>query len=144
MGMADESKSIRYSELKNLNDYESLVGKNVLIIDNIGMLSSLYQYANISYIGGGFGVGIHNTLEAAAFGVPVIFGPNYQKFREAKALVKLGAGFPITDADELSTAMLKLLDQASRESAGNIAAQYVQNEKGATEKIMNYLSTIMK
>lgn len=144
MGMADESKSIRYSELKNLNDYESLVGKNVLIIDNIGMLSSLYQYANISYIGGGFGVGIHNTLEAAAFGVPVIFGPNYQKFREAKALVKLGAGFPITDADELNDAMLKLLDQASRESAGNIAAQYVQNEKGATEKIMNYLSTIMK
>ena len=71
------------------------------MIDNIGMLSSLYRYSNVAYIGGGFGAGIHNTLEAAAFGLPVIFGPNYQKFREARELVAMQLGFCVNNAEEL-------------------------------------------
>lgn len=143
MGMAGEHEIIRYSELKQL---ESLYNTQyrILIIDNIGMLSSLYQYADITYIGGGFGVGIHNTLEAAAFGVPVIFGPNYDKFLEAKALVKLGAGFPINNAAELNAVMLKLENENSREQAGVIAKNYVQQQKGATEIIMSHLNKTIR
>ena len=76
----------------------------ILIIDNIGLLSSLYSYADISYIGGGFGRGIHNILEAAVFGTPVIFGPKYKKFREAKELIKLGGAFTIKNFVQLEKA----------------------------------------
>lgn len=72
---------------------EVIRSAQVLIIDNIGMLSSLYGYGNVAYIGGGFGAGIHNTLEAATYGIPVIFGPKYHKFQEAKDLIECGAGF---------------------------------------------------
>jgi len=144
MGMTGEHEIIRYSELKQLEPpYDKPY--RILVIDNIGMLSSLYQYADITYIGGGFGVGIHNTLEAAAFGVPVIFGPNYDKFLEAKALVKLGAGFPVNNAAELNAVMLKFENESNRKQAGFIAKNYVQQQKGATEIIMNFLNkTIMK
>ena len=132
--------AMKYSDLQNQlpKDFQAL------IIDNIGMLSSLYQYADIAYIGGGFGVGIHNTLEAAAFGVPVIFGPNYQRFREAKALIACGAGFTISDADELKTTMKELLDDNTRKTAGDAAANYVDQEKGATAKIASYVEKLMK
>src|SRR5690606_33990431 len=99
---------VRYSDLKN--DGLSSANKmlRVLIIDNIGMLSSLYQYGQIAYIGGGFGVGIHNTLEAAAFGLPVIFGPNYKRFLEAKMLISEKAAFSIKNEEELLEVMTKL------------------------------------
>src|ERR1700761_7645046 len=85
-----------------------------LIIDNIGMLSSLYQYGDMAYIGGGFGAGIHNTLEAAAFGLPVIFGPNYEKFKEAKDLIALQAGFSISNENELKKAVAYLMKDEER------------------------------
>lgn len=104
----------------------------VLIIDNIGMLSSLYQYGKIAYIGGGFGVGIHNTLEAAAFGLPVIFGPNYNKFQEAKDLIRIGAAKSISNADELIAAF----NHFNENQSGSIASNYVANKKGATDIII--------
>lgn len=108
---------------------------NILIIDNIGMLSSLYHYGKIAYIGGGFGVGIHNTLEAAAFGLPVIFGPKYHKFQEAKDLIALSAAKSITNADELAQAFEYFLQN----EGGKLAANYVAQKKGATEMIMEKL-----
>ena len=93
--------TIKYSQLTTHNS--TLTTHQTLIIDNIGMLSSLYQYGDIADIVGGFGVGIHNTLEAAAFGLPVIFGPNYSKFKEANDLVALEAGFSISNEEELKS-----------------------------------------
>ena len=138
--MTGDEKTIRYSSLKSA---QQISGREVLIIDNIGMLSALYQYGDIAYIGGGFGVGIHNTLEAAAFGIPVIFGPNYYKFIEAKELVRLEAGFSINNHTEIQTVMHKLQDLSFREKAGNTAKQYVDRERGATEKILSHLNKIM-
>ncbi len=120
-----------------------LLKAQVLIIDNIGMLSSLYQYGEIAYIGGGFGVGIHNTLEAAAFGLPVIFGPNYQRFKEAKDLVAIRSGFSINSADELKKAFLFLTEDETRyQNVSQQTKKYVQEHTGATEAIMNYINSI--
>lgn len=105
----------------------------ILIIDNIGMLSSLYQYGKIAYIGGGFGVGIHNTLEAAAFGLPVVFGPNYNKFQEAKDLISIGAAKSISNSEELVLAF----EYFNQNESGIIARNYVAEKKGATEMILN-------
>ncbi|MFD2161115.1 3-deoxy-D-manno-octulosonic acid transferase [Paradesertivirga mongoliensis] len=137
IGMA--GSSVRYSRLKNTTE----TNPQVLIIDNIGMLSALYQYADIAYIGGGFGVGIHNTLEAAAFGVPVIFGPNYQRFREARALIERRAGFTIKNAADLNAIMMKLQEPSERGRAGEMAKLYVETEKGATGKIMEYINILI-
>lgn len=130
-------EAVAYSQLESKGDNSP----QVLIIDNVGMLSRLYHYATITYIGGGFNKsGIHNTLEAAVWGKPVLFGPNYQKFKEARDLVARGAGFSITNASELTqraTTLLQketLLQQSSRS-----ASQYVAENKGATGKIMDYI-----
>ncbi|TAL59556.1 MAG: 3-deoxy-D-manno-octulosonic acid transferase, partial [Bacteroidetes bacterium] len=88
---------------------DKLEDSRVIIIDNIGMLSNLYQYADIAYIGGGFGAGIHNILEAVAFGVPVIFGPHHQKFPEANEIIEHGGGFCITDANDFNKVLELLL-----------------------------------
>lgn len=109
----------------------------VLIIDNIGMLSSLYQYGTFAYIGGGFGAGIHNTLEPIAFGLPVIFGPKYQKFREAKELVKTGGGFSVSNQLEFEKVFKQFDD--SREPASKAAVNYVEVNQGATEAIYQFL-----
>ncbi len=105
----------------------------ILIIDNIGILSSLYQYANIGYIGGGFGVGIHNTLEAAAFGLPVIFGPKYDKFQEAKDLIAIGAAKSISSEQELLFAFEHF---SANNKASADAKAYVEKKRGATEMII--------
>lgn len=111
-----------------------------LVIDNIGMLSSLYQYADIAYIGGGFGAGIHNTLEAAAFGMPVIFGPKYDKFKEAKDLIELQAAFSISSEEALlATAGSLMDDEIFRYRAGRTARKYVQDNIGATDAIVEYI-----
>ena len=123
--------SLKYAELDGNNSPQ------VLIIDNIGLLSSIYQYGKIAYIGGGFGVGIHNTLEAAAFGIPVIFGPNYDKFQEAKDLIQLGAAVSINSQDELNQAFLTLTESGY---AGLIAKKYVLENKGSTDQIFNRIS----
>ncbi len=105
-----------------------------LIIDNIGMLSSLYQYAKVAFIGGGFGAGIHNTLEAAAFGLPVVFGPKYTKFQEAKDLISIGAAKSIANEAEFFSAFEHF---KANEKASVDIKKYVENKKGATEMIVN-------
>lgn len=129
---------VRFSTLRTNPDHLS-DNLRVIIIDNIGMLSSLYQYARIAYIGGGFGVGIHNTLEAAAYGIPVIFGPNFQKFLEAKALIRNGGGHSIDNLDELRTIIKKLNYPELYERASNASRDYVAHNKGATRVILEHL-----
>ena len=110
---------------------------DVLIIDNIGMLSSLYRYGSVAYVGGGFGKGIHNTLEAAVYGIPVFFGPNYSKFIEAKELIKCGGAFSISTSEELSSQLNKILSGSSDGNRlGKAASDYVISNSGATDKIM--------
>lgn len=113
---------------------------SVLIIDNIGMLSSLYRYAEAGYIGGGFGAGIHNTLEAAVYGMPLFFGPNYEKFHEAKGLIACGAAFSIRSAEEFERRFLAAAaDSSTREALAAKARQFVKANGGATEKILSLL-----
>lgn len=124
------------TKFSSFNTQYAIRNTNILIIDNIGMLSSLYQYAKVAYIGGGFGAGIHNTLEAAAFGLPVIFGPKYDKFQEAKDLIAIGAAKSIENEKEL----LKAFEHFKvNEIAAADAKRYVEEKKGATEMIINKL-----
>jgi 3-deoxy-D-manno-octulosonic-acid transferase len=111
---------------------------DVLIINSIGLLSSLYKYANIAYIGGGFGKGIHNTLEAATFGLPIIFGPNYLKFQEAVDLIKQESSFSISSLNEFEIIINTLLrDNDLLKDKGNLSAQYVKQKCGASNSILN-------
>ncbi len=128
-----DKPAIRYSsaDINNINDYR------VLIIDNVGMLSSLYRYADIAYIGGGFGVGIHNILEAATFGLPVVFGPKFSKFQEAVDLVRAGAAFPVNNFGDLKNQFDKLLENLRYKEAGKISKDYVLSNQGATIKILD-------
>ena len=114
---------------------------NMLIIDNIGMLSKLYYYADITFVGGGFEEdGIHNVLEAAVYGKPVLHGPEYEKFAEAVELVETGAGIPISNALELEKVLNELWnDETLLKTKSEIARQYVYSKAGATEKIINYI-----
>ena len=116
---------------------------DVLIIDSIGILSSVYHYGNIAYIGGGFGVGIHNILEAATFGLPVIFGPNYKKFKEAVDLILQGGAFSIQNLKELKSAFNKLLtDQEYLENCSKICKNYVIGNVGSTQVIIKKVFNI--
>lgn len=134
--------TVRYSELTQVTKEQvaaKAANEQVLIIDNIGMLSSLYQYGQVAYIGGGFGAGIHNTLEAAAFGLPVIFGPKYQKFQEAKDLLSAGGGFAISSYSELKATYEDLQAGKNMERAGDAARSYVSRNTGATKIILEKL-----
>ena len=134
--------SVRYSELQAEGGAAADHAEaNVLIIDNIGMLSRLYRYATIAYIGGGFGEdGVHNVLEAAVYGKPVVFGPEYAKYAEAVSLVELGAAFSVPYALELEQVFNRLLqDTAHYEQCCKASAGYVNENRGATEKIMQYI-----
>ncbi len=133
-------EAVRYSTLSAMSPDEPAPAKRTLIIDNVGMLSSLYQYGKIAFIGGGFGAGIHNTLEAAAFGVPVIFGPEYQKFQEARDLIDTGGGFSVKNYAELDKIMDRLEDPGELERAGKAAAGYVAGKTGATAIILEELA----
>ena len=105
------------------------------------MLSSLYAYADFAYIGGGFGKGIHNTLEAAVFGIPVLIGKNYHKFDEAKALISEKASFVMEDEkDVIETGMRLISDEEFRKFAGERAANFVATNKGAVDNIMKQLN----
>jgi 3-deoxy-D-manno-octulosonic-acid transferase len=128
----------RFSHISHLISHISHL--QTLIIDNIGMLSSLYQYGDIAYIGGGFGAGIHNTLEAAAFGMPVIFGPEYSKFKEAKDLIAVKAGFSIANENELKGITDTLINEtAFYNNAAKKADDYVSEHVGATKMIVDYI-----
>jgi len=114
---------------------------NLLIIDNVGMLSRLYQYATIAYVGGGFGDdGVHNVLEAAVYGKPVVFGPVYEKFDEAAGLVNEGGGISIDGPISLEKALNSLLnDETERTSRGEAAKKYVHSNAGASKKIIQFI-----
>lgn len=110
---------------------------DVLIIDCFGLLSSMYNYGDVAYIGGGFGVGIHNTLEAAVWNMPVIFGPNNKKFQEAQGLLKSGGGFEINTYEDFSGLMSSLMnDETFLKQAGDKAGTYVAHLAGATDKVL--------
>ncbi|MDR2120905.1 MAG: 3-deoxy-D-manno-octulosonic acid transferase [Tannerella sp.] len=128
--------SLRISEINR----QSVAGKDCLIIDSFGLLSSVYRYGQMAYIGGGFGKGIHNTLEAAVYGIPVVFGPKYHKFKEAKDLIALGGGF--STADEAAFAGLTddfVAHPERRRKAGAIVGNYVERNAGVAEKIIDEL-----
>lgn len=133
-------KALRFSLFERYSAAE-VANAQVLIVDNIGMLSSLYGYGQLAYIGGGFGAGIHNTLEAATYGMPVIFGPKYYKFQEAKDLIEQGAAFSIEDAEGLNRVFDSLLQGDKLSYASSQAKQYVQRNAGATNIILKYLKT---
>ena len=128
--------AIRITQAEKGN--RSLQDFDCMIVDTYGMLSSIYRYGNIAYVGGGFGVGIHNVPEAAVYGVPVLIGPNHQKFREAEMLLHLGGCFEITSPDTFAMTM-KLLTQNedSRKKAGNAAGNYILSNAGAADKIFD-------
>lgn len=118
----------------------SAAAAKILLIDNIGMLSSLYRYGRIAYIGGGFGSGIHNILEAAVYGMPVIFGPRFEKFNEAKGLLEAGGAFTFTEAKALQQLLEKLSnDPAELERVSKIAGDFVYSNAGATGIIFEKL-----
>lgn len=108
----------------------------VLLIDNIGMLNALYRYGDLAYIGGGFGAGIHNTLEPMAFGLPVIFGPKYKKFREAVEMVQNGGAVSVNNAEDFRRAIVHFAEENHRRQARESALQYLRDNAGATEKIL--------
>ena len=113
---------------------------DVLIIDCFGLLSSIYRYADIAYVGGGFGVGIHNLPEAAVWGVPVFFGPNNQRFQEAQDLKECGGGVEIADYGDFRSKMEVFAGDTSKcEEAGRRAANYIKEKSGATEKVLSAL-----
>ena len=129
-------EAVLYSELVNGLSPKS----NQLIIDNIGMLSKLYYYSTIAFVGGGFNKGIHNTIEAAVFGNPVIFGPNYKKFREAIGLIENKGGISINNSEEFSEALALLLNNESElKERSESSRQFVMENKGATEKIISFI-----
>lgn len=113
---------------------------SILLIDNIGMLSSLYRYADVAYVGGGFGKGIHNTLEPAAYGIPVVFGNNFEKFAEAVRMVEKGAAYVVTSIRTFNEIINNLfLKEEIRHEAGRTAGIFVRENTGATDKILNYI-----
>ncbi len=120
---------IRYTQAEKA---EQLKDYRVLLIDNIGMLSSLYRYGRLAYIGGAFGAGLHNTLEPIAFGLPVIFGPKYQNFEEARYLVDQAGGFSVKDQNELEQVFQRLLDDTAYETAAIAARSYITQNRGAS------------
>ena len=126
--------TLRYTQCTSRTGYGS---RQVLILDTVGILASVYSYATWSYIGGGFGVGIHNTLEAATFGLPVAFGPNYEKFKEARDLVTLGAARSVSDYAQLREWFTPLRDnEVFLQKTSRIAKDYTTRHQGATSIII--------
>ncbi len=126
-------KVVRYTQTTP----EEAADADVLIIDCFGLLSSMYNYGDVAYIGGGFGVGIHNTLEAAVWNMPVIFGPNNKKFQEAQGLLKSGGGFEINNYEDFSGLMSSLMnDETFLKQAGDKAGAFVAHLAGATDEVL--------
>jgi 3-deoxy-D-manno-octulosonic-acid transferase len=129
-------KAIRFSEATAKN----VASAEILVVDSIGILSRLYRYASVAYIGGGFGVGIHNILEAATYGKPVVFGPNYMKFREAVELIAAGGAFTINSAGEFDSVINKFFnDDMFLKNSSATAKNYVERNRGATSIIMKFI-----
>ncbi|MDR0970342.1 MAG: 3-deoxy-D-manno-octulosonic acid transferase [Lentimicrobiaceae bacterium] len=130
--------NVLFSEINANDSYK------VLIINSIGILSQLYQYAYVAYIGGGFKKNIHNIQEAITYGCPVIFGPNYKNFNEATDLVQLGGAFAIDNQESFDNVMQRFItDETFRYQASDICKKYVDSQLGATKVIMNYLENVL-
>jgi 3-deoxy-D-manno-octulosonic-acid transferase len=131
--------SVRYSQLSEANPPTA----RLLLVDNIGLLSSLYFFGKIAYIGGGFGQGIHNTLEPAAYGLPIVFGPKYGKFEEAKWLVKNGGAFVVKNNEELMNVLSELQSEEVRNLASKTALDFIEYRKGATEATILKIKSLL-
>lgn len=128
--------TIRYTQA----DEKNIQKADCIIIDCFGLLSSIYRYGQVAYVGGGFGAGIHNVPEAAVYSIPVIFGPNHKKFKEAKELIIAGGGFSISKSEDFKLVMDRLLkNKEFLSKAGITAGQYIQNNSGASKKILKEL-----
>lgn len=128
---------VKYSKA----NMENISKADCVIIDCFGLLSSIYRYGEVAYIGGGFGVGIHNILEAAVYGMPVVFGPKFDKFKEAKELIANKGGYTIKNYEQMSTLFDRFItDKEYLKATGNIAGNYVSSNAGATEKILKDLN----
>ncbi|HEV8537489.1 MAG TPA: glycosyltransferase N-terminal domain-containing protein [Bacteroidota bacterium] len=129
---------IRFSEV---NDYHN---EKVVIVDSVGVLMPLYQYASVAYVGGGFGTGVHNVLEPASYGVPIIVGPNHANSQEAVRFVREGAAFVAVNKEELVLQLERLFeDDDLRRTAGEKAKKLVQSNSGATERFLSYLEKLL-
>jgi 3-deoxy-D-manno-octulosonic-acid transferase len=132
--------SICFTNIQKEGLNEKDKDKDVMIIDTIGILSSLYRYADVAFIGNGFGSGIHNTLEAAVYGLPLVFGPHYHKFQEAVDLVEKSGAFSFNNAETLNKYLNNLLfNQEMYNNASSVCKEYVQQNLGATEKIVSVI-----
>ena len=130
-------KVVRYSSLDGQDGQDRLADADALIIDCFGLLSSIYHYGDVAYVGGGFGVGIHNLLEAAVWEVPVFFGPNNERFQEAQALKK-GGGFEISNYEDFEKQMNRFMaDEDYLKVQGQLAGLYVKEKAGATSQVLS-------
>ncbi|QHT68241.1 3-deoxy-D-manno-octulosonic acid transferase [Rhodocytophaga rosea] len=133
-------KSVRFSQAQK----DDIASSDVLIIDNIGMLSSLYQYGEFAYIGGAFGKGLHNILEAATFGMPIFFGPHYHRFQEAVDLIASGGAVSVNNSEEFGKHFTNLYEhEEERLQKAEVSRQYVASRTGATQKIMAYTHQLL-
>lgn len=130
-------EAVLHSEL--LRNPDAGEGKHILIIDCFGLLSSIYRFADLAYVGGGFGVGIHNINEAAVYGIPVLFGPNYHRFIEAEELIAHEGAFSISGKEDFDTKASALLEAAPREKMGRNAGEYIHSKLGASDAIARAL-----
>jgi len=133
-------RCVRYTKAENtqVNDFE------VLIIDCIGILSGVYAYGDFGYIGGAFGKGLHNTLEAATFGLPLFFGPNYRKFQEAKDLISIGGAFSISSNIEFENAFFKVMNNPNlHQEIVSKNKNFIEANKGATDRIIGYSKLLL-
>ena len=138
--LALKKTAVRYSELGDQNLKEI----DILIIDTIGLLTKIYSYANIAYVGGGFATGLHNTMEPAVFGIPIIIGPQFEGFKEAEDLVNAGGIIPVSSQDSFDNLVGDLLNNPfSIKKIGDINADYINSNKGASELIMKHISNIL-
>ncbi|PIE88045.1 MAG: hypothetical protein CSA04_03940 [Bacteroidetes bacterium] len=128
-------EAVRFGDFDPQKDHH-----RILVMDRIGYLSAIYRCAELAYVGGGFGTGIHNILEAAVYGIPVLFGPNNAKFPEAEGLQKLKGGYEVNDQETLNVALEQLLnDQAHYEEACRGSASFMERNKGATTRVFKNL-----
>lgn len=142
-----QKKTVLYSEIRSLSEEEkekTLSEANVFIIDTVGLLTKIYNYADIAYVGGAMGTtGLHNILEPATFGVPIVIGQNFDKFPEAKKLQQLAGLFSVSSPQECTEILTKLTNNASfRNKTGMIAGHFINSNTGATKKVMNYIEKL--
>lgn len=136
--LGSHTKPIRFSAL---NEYR---GEQVIIVDSVGMLMNLYTYAHVAYVGGSFKQGIHNVLEAAVYGIPVIFGPRHKNSQEPLILVEQGGGFVVNNEHEMRRTLLNLIEnETARRAAGAKAERFVKNHAGATKRFIHHLESYM-